>query len=75
MSKNAPVIFLSLFFLSLTVSAQNQAKEIFAKYGVKGSTTIYDYKHKKWFYSDDKDALLPMQPASTFKVINLLVGL
>lgn len=42
---------------------------------VKGSVTVYDYKNKKWFYSDKKDSEVATLPASTFKIINSLIAL
>lgn len=63
----------TIFFTS--VYAQNSLSTIFNSYGIKGSTTIYDYKDKKWLYSDSVDAGRALQPASTFKIINLLIGL
>jgi beta-lactamase class D len=42
---------------------------------VDGSITIYDYKKQRWIYSDTADAFKATQPASTFKVINLLIAL
>nr|WP_234994514.1 penicillin-binding transpeptidase domain-containing protein [Pedobacter caeni] len=55
--------------------AQEALKKVFRTYGVEGSITIYDYKSKKWLYSDAVDAKIPMQSASTFKIINLLIAL
>ena len=40
-----------------------------------GSCTIYDYKQQKWLMSDSTDANIPSLPASTFKIINLLIAL
>lgn len=48
--------------------AQEALKKVFPTCGVEGSTTIYDYKNKKWLYSDAVDAKMAMQPASTFKL-------
>jgi beta-lactamase class D len=42
---------------------------------VAGSTTIYDYQHKLWLFSDSLDAKKKLLPASTFKIINLLIAL
>lgn len=41
----------------------------------KGSTTLYDGFRQKWTFSDSSDAIIPSLPASTFKVINLLIAL
>jgi beta-lactamase class D len=43
--------------------------------GVQGSCTIYDYQQKKWLTSDSIDAKTASLPASTFKIINLLIAL
>lgn len=50
-------------------------QRLFTDCKVQGSITLYDYKKQKWIYSDSTDARLPMQPASTFKIINLLIAL
>lgn len=42
---------------------------------IPGSTVIYDYRAQKWNYTDSLDALKPSLPASTFKIINLLIAL
>jgi beta-lactamase class D len=55
--------------------AQKALSTTFRKYGIEGSTTIYDYKNKRWLHSDAVDAKRAMQPASTFKIINLLIAL
>lgn len=47
----------------------------FKECNLKGSTTIYDLKKDRWVFTDSLDALVETLPASTFKVINLLVAL
>lgn len=47
----------------------------FKECNLEGSITIYDYKNKKWIFSDPKDSEKQTLPASTFKVINLLIAL
>ncbi|MGX5816553.1 penicillin-binding transpeptidase domain-containing protein [Chitinophaga lutea] len=42
---------------------------------IPGSTTIYDLRHDKWHYTDPADAFRTALPASTFKIINLLIAL
>ena len=64
---------LSLCFLS--IQAQVDLQQPFRDCKLKGSTTIYDYKNKKWLYSDQADAGVAMLPASTFKVVNILIAL
>jgi len=59
---------------ALDVAAQNQ-KTPFQSCNVKGSTTIYDYKSHKWTTTDEADSRRGSQPASTFKIINLLIAL
>lgn len=68
-----PVII--AFHFVATGYAQESLSSTFRKYGMEGSTTIYDYKNRKWLYSDTTDAKIAMQPASTFKIINLLIAL
>ncbi|MCF2520876.1 penicillin-binding transpeptidase domain-containing protein [Dyadobacter sp. CY351] len=60
--------------LALDVTAQNQETP-FQSCNVKGSTTIYDYNNRKWTTTDEFDSREGSQPASTFKVINLLIAL
>jgi len=36
---------------------------------VRGSISLYDYKTKKWLFSDTADAEKPTLPASTFKLL------
>jgi beta-lactamase class D len=43
--------------------------------GINGSITVFDFKNKRWIYSDTADAKRETLPASTFKVINLLIAL
>jgi len=43
--------------------------------GLSGSITVYDYNKKEWTMSDSTDSQLQMPPASTFKIINLLIAL
>lgn len=59
-------------FSSITVYGQTQP---FKDCNVKGSTTIYDGFQQKWIFSDSADATIASLPASTFKVINLLIAL
>jgi len=64
-------------FLSISpkVSGQVDLQQSFRECSIKGSTTIYDYKNQYWIYSDSLDALKLSLPASTFKIINLLIAL
>ncbi|HEY0667747.1 MAG TPA: penicillin-binding transpeptidase domain-containing protein [Sphingobacteriaceae bacterium] len=55
--------------------AQTTPSDLFHELGLKGSTTVYDYKNKKWFFTDSADARRLTLPASTFKIINSLIAL
>ncbi|CAN5549522.1 class D beta-lactamase [soil metagenome] len=68
-----PVIIFIFLFLCSSIHAQDLNK-IISDAGVKGSITIYDYRNKKWIFSDKKDAKKSTLPASTFKIINSLIG-
>lgn len=69
------VAFVLISFVSYPATAQQSLDDLFKEKQIEGSITIYDFKNKRWHYSDSVDAQVPMQPASTFKVINLLIGL
>lgn len=62
-------IILLIFFINVN------AQKYFNECNVKGSTTIFDYKNKKWIYSDSLDANRETLPASTFKILNSLIAL
>jgi beta-lactamase class D len=66
-----------LFLLLITWKAQAQIDLVtpFKACGIEGSITVYDYGDKKWLMSDSADTQRITLPASTFKVINLLVAL
>ena len=68
------VIIFTLLY-SVLATAQVDMITPFKKCRVQGSTTIYDYKNKKWIYSDEADANKATLPASTFKIVNLLIAL
>jgi beta-lactamase class D len=69
-----PFLLLSLL-LTLNSFAQTNFESLFNNCNVTGSTSVYDYQHKKWLFSDSLDATIESLPASTFKVINLLIAL
>jgi beta-lactamase class D len=74
----SPILNILLFLLSTSITHSAVAQtlnDLFKEQKIEGSTTLYDFKNKRWHYSDSVDATVPMQPASTFKVINLLIGL
>ncbi|GAB3523008.1 penicillin-binding transpeptidase domain-containing protein [Emticicia fontis] len=70
----ATILFIA-FLISLHASAQIDLVSPFKDCELEGSTTIYDYKNKKWVMSNSADARVETLPASTFKVINLLIAL
>lgn len=68
--------FLLLFlFVAHESQAQPDWKKAFADCDLPGSVTLYDYRNKHWFFSDSVDAERPTEPASTFKIANLLIAL
>lgn len=69
------IITFAIFIVCFSASAQIDFTKPFKDCNIDGSTTIYDYKNKKWYFSDKTDANIATQPASTFKVINLLIAL
>lgn len=74
---NQKLVFLLLLstFITLKTSAQENFQKYFDECNVSGSTTIFDYKNRKWFYTDSTDALVETLPASTFKILNSLIAL
>lgn len=58
-----------------TVFGQTDFQKNFDDLGLKGSTTIYEYKNKKWIFTNKQDAEIATLPASTFKILNSLVAL
>lgn len=69
------IVLFGFLSISSKVSGQVDLQQAFRECGIKGSTTIYDYKKQKWIYSDSLDAQKLSLPASTFKIINLLIAL
>lgn len=69
------IILLFAFLYATHISAQIDFEKPFKDCQIDGSTTIYDYKNKKWLFSNNADAKLETLPASTFKIINLLIAL
>lgn len=70
-----PAIFLILLLTTTHSFARQALQQPFKDYQLKGSTTIYNYHEKKWTYTDTADARKASLPASTFKIINLLIAL
>jgi beta-lactamase class D len=50
-------------------------KQFFDSCGVDGSVAIYDVKNQKWFVSDTLGINQETLPASSFKIMNLLIAL
>lgn len=69
------IVLFGFLSISSRVSGQVDLQQAFRECGIKGSTIIYDYKSQKWIYSDSLDAQKLSSPASTFKIINLLIAL
>lgn len=61
--------------LSDTIVVRQDFKKYFDSCGVTGSIAIYDNVNKKWILSDTVDTKVEKLPASTFKIINLLIAL
>ncbi|MDR7128140.1 beta-lactamase class D [Algoriphagus sp. 4150] len=53
----------------------DNSKKYFDNCDVKGSIAIYDIKEQKWITSDTIGIKVETLPASTFKIINLLIAL
>jgi len=47
----------------------------FNECGVKGTIAVYDNGNDIWFVSDTSDSKIERVPASTFKIINMLIAL
>ena len=58
-----------------SVSIRTDFNKYFKNYNVQGSIAIYDDRNNKWILSDSSDVYKDSLPASTFKIINLLVAL
>ena len=67
--------YITIIFVlaSSTLLGQVSFGHIYDNLGVKGSSTIYDYKNKKWILTDAKDSEIPTLPASTFKIPHSLI--
>jgi len=63
-----------LLLFSFQVDGQNLDK-YFSDLDVDGVICIYDLKNELWIKSDAKKAKVGTLPASTFKVLNTLIGL
>jgi beta-lactamase class D len=77
-------IFIALVLLMMTPTVFCQSKGTiirsdFKKYfdqcGVDGAVAIYDYKKHLWILSDTVNTNRETLPASTFKIVNMLIAL
>lgn len=70
-------LLIPVILLLCTTAAAGQPDMVtpFRDCHLQGSCTIYNYNQKKWLMSDSLDATVASLPASTFKVINLLISL
>lgn len=57
------------------VEVRNDFKKYFDECHVDGSVAVYDNSRKKWFLSDLIDSRKETLPASTFKIMNMLIAL
>ncbi|AUD05984.1 penicillin-binding transpeptidase domain-containing protein [Spirosoma pollinicola] len=69
------LLLLALLLIPFIAEAQLDLITPFKNCPGSGSTTIYDNNRHQWIYSDSLDAQKATLPASTFKVINLLIAL
>lgn len=66
---------MKIIISSTSIFGQVKISKEFASYNIKGSTTIYDLKNDRYYYSDSLDANKRTLPASTFKIINSCIAL
>jgi len=64
-----------LMVLGMSAFGQVDLQQPFRDCGYDGSITIFDYRQGKWITNDSVDSRVETVPASTFKVINLLIAL
>ncbi len=57
------------------MTVRDDFQSYFDSCGVEGSITIYDIESQKWIVSDTVGLVIETLPASTFKIINLLIAL
>jgi beta-lactamase class D len=57
------------------ISIKPEFKKYFDSCNVAGSIVVYDVQKKQWILSDTIDTKKETLPASTFKIINLLIAL
>ena len=56
-----------------SIDKEVNLQKYFNDSNTQGSITIYDYKNKKWIYSDVTDSKRRTLPASTFKIPSSLI--
>jgi beta-lactamase class D len=64
-----------LFFSCSTQKKNESFKKHFANCGGEGTIVIFDKNNKEWILSDTLNVKTESLPASTFKIINLLIAL
>ena len=76
------LVALSMLVISPVVFCQSKQtiirpdfKKYFDECGVEGAIAIYDYKKQQWILSDTINTRKETLPASTFKIINMLIAL
>lgn len=69
------LIIFSVLFLIFAQPSMASEPDPFGACHVKGSTTLYDMKHKHWYKTDKIDADRRTLPASTFKIFHSLIAL
>ncbi|WP_136667990.1 class D beta-lactamase [Flavobacterium sp. H122] len=69
------ILIVLLAFTFTNAFGQTDFQKLFDSFSLKGSTTVYDLKNKRWFYTDSLDTERETLPASTFKILNSLIAL
>ncbi|MFE7085614.1 penicillin-binding transpeptidase domain-containing protein [Sphingobacterium spiritivorum] len=62
-------------FRNDSVTVREEFNRYFENKHAQGDILILDLQNNKWFASDAKSVYVPALPASTFKIINLLIAL
>jgi beta-lactamase class D len=69
------ILILLLIVWATNTFGQTDFQRHFDSFGLKGSTTIYVYKNKRWIFTNQQDAETATLPASTFKIPNTLFAI
>jgi beta-lactamase class D len=56
-------------------TVHNEFKNSFDECGVDGAVAIFDRNNQQWILSDTQNVMIKSLPASSFKIINLLIAL